>query len=246
MKIVFGQVRPDGRQHRPRRHNPRPRRRPRLAVTRRRHRPQELAPIVDRTVYENLFVGREVRSSVGLLDRRAMIRRAREMLDVFGVSIDSNGPVRTLSVALQQIVEIVKTTSRGANVVLLDEPTAAIADREVDLLYGIVLGEQGVAMQYTTHKMAEIRALADRVIAVKAGLPDTSGLARERPARRRRGGGSRRCRWWPTSSGARETSSSCRARWGSPPNSTAPRASRTCWSNTRHQGAGPGHRELEG
>ena len=177
MKIVFGQVRPDGRQHRPRRHNPRPRRRPRLAVTRRRHRPQELAPIVDRTVYENLFVGREVRSSVGLLDRRAMIRRAREMLDVFGVSIDSTGPVRTLSVALQQIVEIVKTTSRGANVVLLDEPTAAIADREVDLLYGIVLGEQGVAMQYTTHKLAEIRALADRVIAVKAGLPDTSGLA---------------------------------------------------------------------
>jgi len=177
MKIVSGQVRPDGRQHRPRRHNPRPRRRPRLAVTRRRHRPQELAPIVDRTVYENLFVGREVRSSVGLLDRRAMIRRAREMLDVFGVSIDSTGPVRTLSVALQQIVEIVKTTSRGANVVLLDEPTAAIADREVDLLYGIVLGEQGVAMQYTTHKMAEIRALADRVIAVKAGLPDTSGLA---------------------------------------------------------------------
>ena len=113
---------------------------------------------------------------MGLLDRRAMIRRAREMLDVFGVSIDSNGPVRTLSVALQQIVEIVKTTSRGANVVLLDE-TAAIADREVDLLYGIGLGEQGVAMQYTTHKMAEIRALADRVIAVKAGLPDTSGLA---------------------------------------------------------------------
>ncbi len=140
--------------------------------------PQELAPIVDMTVYENLFVGREVRSSVGLLDRRAMIRRAREMLDVFGVSIDPTAPVRTLSVALQQIVEIVKTTSRGAHVILLDEPTSAIADREVDRLYDIVrtLREQGVAMLYTTHKMAEIRALADRVVVLRDGelVVDTS------------------------------------------------------------------------
>lgn len=132
--------------------------------------PQELASIPDMTVYENLFVGQEIRRA-GLLDRRAMIRRAREALQVFEVDIKVTAPMRSLPVGLQQIVEIVKATRTGATVLLLDEPSSAISEREIEGLYGVVrrLRSQGVAIVYTTHKMEEIRALADRAVVLRDG-----------------------------------------------------------------------------
>ena len=133
--------------------------------------PQELASIPDLRVYENLFVGRELRSRLGLLDRPRMIRESTDLIGTFGVEIDPQALMRDLPVGLQQIVEIVKNSSRGARVLLLDEPTSAIAEREVDRLYDVVnqLREQGVAMLYTTHKMGEIRAIADRVVVLRDG-----------------------------------------------------------------------------
>ncbi|MFC7620173.1 sugar ABC transporter ATP-binding protein [Microlunatus sp. GCM10028923] len=132
--------------------------------------PQELASIPELTVYENLFVGRELRR-FGLLDRRAMIKEAQRALDEFGVELRVTARMRSLPVGLQQIVEIVKATRTGAKVLLLDEPTSAISEREVEQLYRVVrrLRDQGVAMVYTTHKMAEIRALADRVVVLRDG-----------------------------------------------------------------------------
>ena len=140
--------------------------------------PQELAPIMEMKVYENLFIGRELRNRAGLLDRRAMARKAREILEVFGVEIDPQAPMRTLPVGLRQLVEIAKSTSGGAKVLLLDEPTSAISDREVERLYEVVntLRDRGVAMLYTTHKMEEIRALADRVVVLRDG-----GLVMDQP-----------------------------------------------------------------
>lgn len=132
--------------------------------------PQELAPIKDMKVYENIFVGREITRG-GVLDRRAMAEQAAEMLAVFGVDLDPRAKMRDLSVGMCQIVEIVKSTSKGANVVFLDEPTSSIDRQEVARLYAVVekLREQGVAMLYTTHKMEEIRALADRVVVLRDG-----------------------------------------------------------------------------
>jgi ribose transport system ATP-binding protein len=140
--------------------------------------PQELAPIMEMKVYENLFIGRELRNRAGLLERRAMARQAREMLDVFGVDIDPQAPMRTLSVGLRQLVEIAKNTSGESKVLLLDEPTSAIADREVQRLFGVVnkLRDRGVAILYTTHKMEEIRAIADRVVVLRDG-----GLVMDQP-----------------------------------------------------------------
>ena len=133
--------------------------------------PQELAAIPHMTVYENLFVGREITTRFGLLDRRAMARRAGELLEVFGVDINPGRQMGTLPVGLQQIVEIVKSSSRGARVLLLDEPTSAISEREVEGLYRVVrqLRDEGVAMVFTTHKLAEMRALADRVVVLRDG-----------------------------------------------------------------------------
>jgi ribose transport system ATP-binding protein len=132
--------------------------------------PQELASLPDMTVYENLFVGQEIRR-FGALDRRAMIREAEKALAVFDVRIRVTARMRSLPVGLQQIVEIVKATRTGAKVLLLDEPSSAISEREVEGLYRVVnrLRDQGVAMVYTTHKMEEIRALADRVVVLRDG-----------------------------------------------------------------------------
>lgn len=171
MKIASGQLRPDRGQlliagEPLAEADPRVAHRRGVAIV-----PQELAPVLDMTVYENLFLGRELRSRAGLLNRRAMARQAAQMLDVFGVDIDPQTQMRRLSVGLRQLVEIAKCTSAGAKVLLLDEPTSAISDREVGRLFSVVrtLREQGVAMLYTTHKMEEIRALADRIVVLRDG-----------------------------------------------------------------------------
>lgn len=132
--------------------------------------PQELAAIPDMTVYENFFVGRELHRGP-FLDRRSMIAEANEMISAFNVSISPLSRMRDLPVGMQQIVEIIKTTSRGARIILLDEPTSAIAEKEVEHLYQVVhaLRIKGVAMVYTTHKMKEIRAIADRVVVLRDG-----------------------------------------------------------------------------
>ena len=133
--------------------------------------PQELASILDTTVYENIFVGRELRGRLGLVDRRRMAKEAREMLAEFGVDIDPTARMGSLPVGLRQIVEIVKATSTGARVLLLDEPTSAIAEREVARLIDSMrmLRDRGVAILFTTHKMEEIRAIADRVVVLRDG-----------------------------------------------------------------------------
>ena len=134
--------------------------------------PQELAPYPELTVYENLFVGRERKTALGTLDRSGMISEASEMLEVFGVAIDPRIKMGELSTALTQIVEIVKATTWGAKVILLDEPTSSIPEQEVKRLYDIVhaLRDRGVAMMYTTHRMAEIQEIATRVLVMRDGV----------------------------------------------------------------------------
>ena len=142
--------------------------------------PQELASIPEMAVYENLFVGREIRTPLGTLNRRAMIKQAKASLEDFGLDIDPTVQIGALPVGVRQIIEIVKATSRGARVLLLDEPTSAIAEREVAHLAEVVrnLRDQGVAVLFTTHKMEEIRAMADRVIVLRDGkLITDSALA---------------------------------------------------------------------
>ncbi len=140
--------------------------------------PQELASIPELSVYENLFIGREVRTRLGTLDRREMIVRARASLREFGLEVDPTVQIGTLPVGVRQIIEIVKATSRGARVLLLDEPTSAIAEREVAHLAQVVrnLRDQGVAVLFTTHKMEEIRSMADRVVVLRDGrlITDTA------------------------------------------------------------------------
>ena len=134
--------------------------------------PQELAPYPDLTVYENLFVGREIRTPLGTLNRAKMISQSNEMLGVFGLEIDPRRKMRDLTTALTQIVDIIKATTWGAKLILLDEPTSSIPEQEVQRLYEVIhmLRSKGVSMMYTTHRMTEIQDIGDRVIVLRDGV----------------------------------------------------------------------------
>jgi ribose transport system ATP-binding protein len=133
--------------------------------------PQELAPYPDLMVYENIWVGRELKSKIGTLDRREMVNRSKKVLEVFGVDIDVRVPMKKVSVAVTQIIEIAKASTWGAKVLLLDEPTSSISDQEIEHLYEMIrqLKLKGVSMIYTTHRMAEIQKLADNVVVLRDG-----------------------------------------------------------------------------
>ncbi len=133
---------------------------------------QEFSLLPERTVAENLHLGREpVRG--WRLDRRAMRERARAALSVFGErhGIAPDTPVRDLSVAQQQMVEIARALDQGARVLVMDEPTAALDDAECEQLFTVVdqLKERGTAIVYITHRMGEIARLATRVTVLKDG-----------------------------------------------------------------------------
>ncbi|WP_235576969.1 sugar ABC transporter ATP-binding protein [Rathayibacter sp. Leaf296] len=133
--------------------------------------PQELAPYDDLTVAENLFIGQEPTRAGFVLNRKRMATEARRMLNDFGIDIDPSRRMRTLSVAYTQIIEIVKASTSGARVLLMDEPTSSIPTAEVTRLYRVIsrLTAQGVAIVYTTHRMAEIEAIADRIVVLRDG-----------------------------------------------------------------------------
>src|SRR4051794_35093061 len=140
---------------------------------------QELTLLPERTVAENVFLGREpVRR--GLVDRAAMESATGELLSSLGE--ESFGPrdlVRRLSVAQQQVVEIVKALSLNARIVVMDEPTAALAGHEVALLYALVrrLTGRGIAVLYVSHRLREIFELAGRITVLKDGARVTTAEA---------------------------------------------------------------------
>ncbi|MFL1378171.1 sugar ABC transporter ATP-binding protein [Nocardiopsis protaetiae] len=147
---------------------------------------QEFNLLPERTVAENVFLGREIRGRFGAVDARAMERATAELLaDLDLVGIEPWARVRSLSVAQQQVVEIVKALSHDARVISMDEPTAALAESEVEVLYRIIarLLERGVAVLYVSHRMREIFDLATRITVLKDGrLVDTVDAAGTRPA----------------------------------------------------------------
>ncbi len=132
---------------------------------------QEFNLLPDRTVAENMYLGREPRRGP-LVDTARMERDTAELLQSLGVlGLDPGARVRTLSVAEQQVVEIAKAISFEARIISMDEPTAALADHEVELLYSIIrrLTARGVAILYVSHRLKEIFDLCDTVTVLKDG-----------------------------------------------------------------------------
>ncbi len=131
---------------------------------------QELVQVPHMTVAENIFLGREVMGKFGV-DTRKMIAEAQKMLDHFDLGIDASAEVYDLSIAQQQMVEIVKAISFNCRILVMDEPTSSISDREVAQLFEIMrnLAGQGVGIIYISHKMSELYEVCDRVTVLRDG-----------------------------------------------------------------------------
>ncbi len=147
---------------------------------------QELMPIPDLTVAENITLGREPVGPLGRIDRPAQRLRAKQLLHELEVDLDPDLTMRRLTVAQTQVVEIAKALGREADVVLMDEPTAALSDQEVAALFRAItrLKARGVAIVYTTHKMDEVFRLADRISVLRDGrLVSTEAASGMSPAK---------------------------------------------------------------
>lgn len=133
---------------------------------------QELNMIPHLTVMENIFLGREF--TIGptkLIDWRKMKSESARYLSMLGIAIAPDAIVSDLSVGQQQMVEIAKALSMDADILILDEPTAALTDREIDALFHVIasLKERGVGMIYISHRMEEVFRLCDRITVMRDG-----------------------------------------------------------------------------
>ncbi|MEW2029215.1 sugar ABC transporter ATP-binding protein [Streptomyces roseifaciens] len=132
---------------------------------------QEFNLVPGLTVAENIFLGRQPRTALGLIDKRTMRARAAELLRRVRLDVSPAAPVAGLGIARLQMVEIAKALSLDARVLIMDEPTAVLTSEEVGTLFAIVreLRDSGVGVVFITHHLDEIAALGDRVTVLRDG-----------------------------------------------------------------------------
>ncbi len=132
---------------------------------------QELALMTWMTVAENIWIRREPKNAFGLIDHAEMARRTQALFDQLGIRISPAAEISTLTVAQRQMVEIAKAVSYESDVLIMDEPTSAITESEVEHLFRIIrdLKAKGVGIVYITHKMNELFEIADEFSVFRDG-----------------------------------------------------------------------------
>ena len=134
---------------------------------------QEFTLAPDMTVAENIFLGREPLKipALSIVDRKALVRRTREVLATLDLQIDPDAVVKGLGVAQQQMVEIAKALSLDARLIIMDEPTATLTAHEINRLFDTVrrLKQRGVAVIYVSHRLDEVKAICDRATILRDG-----------------------------------------------------------------------------
>ncbi|GGX62442.1 sugar ABC transporter ATP-binding protein [Streptomyces fructofermentans] len=128
-----------------------------------------LVPLM--SVARNIFLGREPRTRLGLIDFARMHGEAASLLDGFGVSVDPRRPLHTLGIGTQQMVALARAVSVKAQVVIMDEPTSSLEPREVETLFRVIgdLRRQNIAVVYVSHRMDELYRVCDRVTVLRDG-----------------------------------------------------------------------------
>jgi ribose transport system ATP-binding protein len=149
---------------------------------------QELSLMRHLTVAQNIFIGREPRSGpLGfMLDDERMNRQTQALLDRLNIRLDARARVTDLTVASQQMVEIARALSLNTEVLIMDEPTAALTDTEIDALFDIIrqLRAQGVGVVHISHRLEELKQIADRVTVMRDGRYVDTVAADETPIER--------------------------------------------------------------
>ena len=133
---------------------------------------QETSLFPDLTVVENLFVGNYPRNGIfKTIDKTAMENQAIEIFEQFGLNINIHQKVETLSIAMKQIVEIAKAIWRESKIVIMDEPTASLSEKEVDVLFNMIhaMKAKGTSVIYISHRLEELFRISDTVTVIRDG-----------------------------------------------------------------------------
>jgi len=133
---------------------------------------QELSPIPEMTIAENILLGREPAFKIpGIVNRKKLRQTAIELLGLMDLSIDPDTKMKELSISEMQMVEIVKALSYNARLIIMDEPTSAISDKEVEKLFEVIvkLKEKNISIIYISHKIEEIYRIADDITILRDG-----------------------------------------------------------------------------
>ena len=131
---------------------------------------QELSNAPDMTIAENMFIGRELRKH-GLADKKTMIEKTKEYLEILDLSFDPNKVLRTLTVSEMQMVEITKIVSYHPQIIIFDEPTSSITQKETEKLFKTIrkLRQMGISIIYISHKLEELLELTDHIMVMRDG-----------------------------------------------------------------------------
>lgn len=133
---------------------------------------QEMNNFLEMSVVDNMFINKELRTKFGMVDEAAMKQQALKYLGELGADIDVTKPIGSLSVGRQQMIEIAKSLMTNAKIIIMDEPTAALTEKEIAQLFTVVnrLKAQGVGFIYISHRMEEIFKIADKVTVMRDGF----------------------------------------------------------------------------
>jgi len=147
---------------------------------------QELSPVIHRSIMENIWLGREPLNRFGLVDHKKMYELSIDVLKEIELNEDPGTEMVTLTVAKMQMIEIAKAVSYDARLIIMDEPTSALTDREVNQLFKIMrkLKSQGKSIIYISHKLEEVFKITDRITVYRdgeyVGTEDTDKLSTEK------------------------------------------------------------------
>ena len=132
---------------------------------------QEIVLVPDRTIAANVFLGREPKNKMGLVDVREMETQTQKLIDDLHLNLKADALVRDLTMGMQQLVEIIKAISADAKIVVMDEPTSSLSQGEVEILFGIIrlLQKKKIGIIYISHRLEELFAITDRIVVLRDG-----------------------------------------------------------------------------
>ena len=142
---------------------------------------QELNLINDLPVYENMFIGRELKKKSGFLDHAAMYRKTKELFEKMGLEINPGAMVSSLDASFKQIVEISRALMMNASIIIMDEPTTSLTDPEIERVFDMLrmLRQQKVGVVFISHKLREVMEICDRYTVLRDGVMVADGYVKD-------------------------------------------------------------------
>ena len=142
---------------------------------------QELNLINDLPVYENMFIGRELKKKSGFLDHAAMYQKTKELFDKMGLDVDPGAMVSSLDASFKQIVEISRALMMNASIIIMDEPTTSLTDPEIERVFDMLrmLKQQKVGVVFISHKLREVMEICDRYTVLRDGVMVADGYVKD-------------------------------------------------------------------